>query len=195
MARTREFSEAIALDKAIELFWSKGYANTSMRTMVKTTGVAHAGLYTAFGSKFDLFIRALETYETRIFTHLFAGLESNKASLKDIKKFFEFVRQSRSDKYFCNGCFIANSAIEFGGKNNQRVNQILDRTLERQTKAFEGALKNAQQEKQVSANLSADNVAAQLTALFYGCANLIKMHAPDALIKQSIDASLGVLSN
>ena len=51
MPRVREFDPDVALEKAIQLFWHKGYAETSMRDLVAHTGVAHAGLYSAFGSK------------------------------------------------------------------------------------------------------------------------------------------------
>ena len=51
MARVREFDPKEALAKALDLFWRKGYAETTMRDVVAYTGVAHAGLYSAFGSK------------------------------------------------------------------------------------------------------------------------------------------------
>lgn len=192
MARVREFNASIALDKAIEMFWQKGFANTSMREMVKHTGVAHAGLYTAFGGKEDLFVAALEKYEQRIFTYLFAGLESERASLKDIKKFFEFVRHASDDKYFQNGCFIANTATEFG-KNQGPAHEVLERTFTRQVKAFAHALHNAKNANEISSSLNIDDAAAGFTVLFYGCSALIRMNAPENVINQAIDAGLSSL--
>ncbi len=192
MARVREFNESIALNKAIELFWEKGYANTSMREMVKHTGVAHAGLYTAFGGKEDLFVAALEKYAERIFTYLFAGLESERASLKDIKKFFEFVRHAKTDKFFCNGCFIANTATEFGQREGP-AHDVLTRVFDRQVKAFEHALKNAVQQQQISSDLNIANAAAGLAVLFYGSSSLIRMNAPENMINHAIDAGIASL--
>lgn len=192
MARVREFNESIALDKAIELFWQKGYANTSMREMVKHTGVAHAGLYTAFGVKDGLFLAALEKYENRIFTYLFAGLESERASLKEIKKFFEFVAHAKDDKYFKNGCFIANTATEFG-KDEGPVHELLERTFLRQVNAFKHALSNAKNNGQIASGVNVDDTAAAFTVLFYGSSALIRMKAPQAVINQAIQASLAAL--
>lgn len=192
MARVREFNAQIALDKAIELFWQKGFANTSMREMVKHTGVAHAGLYTAFGGKEDLFQAALEKYEKRIFMYLFAGLESERASLKEIKKFFDFVKSSKDDKYFQNGCFIANASTEYG-KAEGPIHEVLVRTFERQVKAFKHALGNAQSQNQLPTNINLDNTAAALVVLFYGSSTLIRMKAPQEAINQAIQAGLSVL--
>lgn len=189
MARTREFSADIALDKAIEMFWEFGYANTSMREMVKHTGVAHAGLYAEFGSKDDLFKTALEKYETRIFNYLFSRLESPGASLKDIKKLFAFLTRASEDRYFKHGCFIANSVLEFGGKPGP-INDIVNRTFTRQVKAFEHALQNAMAKGQVHENTRIADAASSFTVLFYGCSSLTRMQAPQHSIQQAIFATL-----
>lgn len=189
MARVREFNENIALDKAIELFWEKGYAHTSMREVVKHTGVAHAGLYTAFGGKDDLFKAAIEKYEQRIFTYLFGGLEASRASLKDIKKLFNFITSAKDDKYFKNGCFIANSALEFGNSDHP-INEVLNRTFNRQVKAFANALTNALERQEISADTNIPETAASFAVLFYGCSSLTRMNAPNVAIQQAISAGL-----
>lgn len=189
MARTREFNADMALDKAIELFWQRGYTNTSMRELVKHTGVAHAGLYTAFGGKDDLFQAALTKYEQRIFTYLFGGLESERASIKEIKKLFTFITSANEDKYFKHGCFIANTALEFGAKTGP-IHDILTRTFTRQVKAFEHALINAVKSKQVESNVNVAESASSFTVLFYGCSSLTRMKAPNEIIQQAISAAI-----
>lgn len=63
MGRPREFDEAEVLDRALTLFWRKGFEATSIRDLVEETGVARASLYGAFGDKEDLFRRALAHYK------------------------------------------------------------------------------------------------------------------------------------
>jgi TetR/AcrR family transcriptional repressor of nem operon len=193
MARIREFSTDIALNNAIELFWKYGYANTSMREMVKHTGVSHAGLYTAFGSKDELFIVALERYEARIFNHLFRALESPNASLRDIKKLFAFITEAGDNKYFKHGCFIANTALEFAGLSTP-VNDILTRTFTRQVKAFEQALINSLANGSLKKGTNIAQTAALLTVLFYGCSTLTRMRAPKQATQDAISATLGAIS-
>lgn len=189
MARAREFSVDIALDKAVQLFWQHGYANTSMRALVKHTGVAHAGLYTEFGSKEDLFTAALLKYQINIFNLLFSRLEAPNASLKDIKKLFKFISTANKNKYFKYGCFIANTSMEFAGKPG-RVSDIVNHAYMRQLACFENALYNAVQQGHINKSIPIEQTACLLTTLFYGCANLARMQAPEETIQHAVYAAL-----
>ena len=60
MARPREFDPDEALQTAIDLFWEKGYSDTSVDEVVRRTGVAKYGIYGTFGDKRSLFSKALE---------------------------------------------------------------------------------------------------------------------------------------
>jgi len=62
--RPREFDRALALEKARDLFWTRGYEGVSMADLVAALGIASARIYAAFGSKEQLFREAVELYET-----------------------------------------------------------------------------------------------------------------------------------
>ena len=62
MARHKEFDQDIALDKAMTLFWQKGYEATSIQDLVDHMGIGRRSLYDTFNSKHDLFIAALDRY-------------------------------------------------------------------------------------------------------------------------------------
>ncbi len=64
MPRPREFNEAAVVDRAMDAFWTNGYANTSPAQLAEATGVAKGSLYNAFGRKRELFDRALDRYDT-----------------------------------------------------------------------------------------------------------------------------------
>ena len=51
MARVREFDPAEALVGAMQVFWRRGFTDTSMDDIVKETGVSRYGLYGEFGNK------------------------------------------------------------------------------------------------------------------------------------------------
>ena len=63
MARSREFNPKEALEKAMYVFWQKGYINTSIDDLVQATGVSRFGLYDEFGSKHGLFLASLDYYQ------------------------------------------------------------------------------------------------------------------------------------
>ncbi len=62
MARVKEFDPEIALERAMELFWRKGYECTSVTDLVDHLGVAKASLYATFGTKHDLYVAAHNRY-------------------------------------------------------------------------------------------------------------------------------------
>jgi TetR/AcrR family transcriptional repressor of nem operon len=62
MARPRSFDQDQALDTAVRVFWQRGYAATTLATLVQETGVQRASLYRTFGNKAQIYALALERY-------------------------------------------------------------------------------------------------------------------------------------
>lgn len=59
MSRIGEFDPEKALDKAMHLFWMKGYRNISASNIVEVTGVGKKGLHTVFGNNHELYVKAI----------------------------------------------------------------------------------------------------------------------------------------
>jgi AcrR family transcriptional regulator len=60
--RPREFDTDDALDRALEVFWRKGYEGASLAELTEAMGISRPSLYAAFGNKEALFRRALDRY-------------------------------------------------------------------------------------------------------------------------------------
>lgn len=82
--RPREFDEDEVLDRALDVFWERGYEATSVSDLMKATGLAKGSLYKAFGDKRQLFLRALERYleQGRDGLGDIASADSAKAALR-----------------------------------------------------------------------------------------------------------------
>src|SRR5271156_5071554 len=66
MGRPKLLSREDVLSKAISVFWEKGFAETSLQDLERTTGVNKSGLYIEFKDKKDIFLESLRYYlETR----------------------------------------------------------------------------------------------------------------------------------
>lgn len=62
MGRPRKFNRDGVLDRAIPVFWTYGFARTSVQDLEAATGVNKSGLYAEFAGKEDLFLAALRRY-------------------------------------------------------------------------------------------------------------------------------------
>src|SRR5450432_4342837 len=62
MARIKEFDPDVALERALDVFWEKGYEATSIADLVSATGVQRQSIYDTFGDKHRLFRAALDRY-------------------------------------------------------------------------------------------------------------------------------------
>jgi AcrR family transcriptional regulator len=62
IGRPRAFNPAVALEKALQVFWRRGYAGASLSELTAAMGITRPSLYAAFGNKEELFHKALDLY-------------------------------------------------------------------------------------------------------------------------------------
>ncbi|HYN64371.1 MAG TPA: helix-turn-helix domain-containing protein, partial [Candidatus Limnocylindrales bacterium] len=62
MARPISYDPDQALDRAMDLFWSRGYREVSVDDLVQSTGLNRHSLYGHYGSKYGLAREALRRY-------------------------------------------------------------------------------------------------------------------------------------
>jgi len=77
--RPREFDVDEALARALHVFWEKGYDGASLTDLTEAMGITRPSLYAAFGSKEDLFKRALDLYESEKLAYVGCALEAPTA--------------------------------------------------------------------------------------------------------------------
>ncbi|MBA4806960.1 TetR/AcrR family transcriptional regulator [Brevundimonas sp.] len=77
--RPRSFDRDQALQKAMELFWARGYAGASVAELTQAMGIAAPSLYAAFGGKADLYREAMDRYIATSGGRVWAQLEQPTA--------------------------------------------------------------------------------------------------------------------
>lgn len=111
MARTKEFDPDAVLQRAVELFWRKGYAATSMADLVEHLGIARASIYGTFGGKRALYLKAYERYLENGVD--FAALLSGPGpALPAVRALVRKYAEDEANDADHRGCFIVNTAVE-----------------------------------------------------------------------------------
>lgn len=189
VARPREFDPTIALHEAMELFWRRGYADTSMRDLSDHTGVSHAGLYATFGDKRALYKKALDRYDNTIGNMVSSGLEAQDAGRSEVEGFFDFFVNAITSGNFRNGCFMCNTMIEFGDQSDDILRKAR-KNIRRLIEAFEHALTNAVERGEVRADLDPHHAAKFFVVTFQGIAVLARARFQSDYVKQTVDIAL-----
>ena len=86
--RPREFDTERALDDAMDLFWRKGYRETTTRDLEATLGITQSSIYQAFGSKAALADAVLGRYQSLLDRDLLDPLIEREDGLAAIDDFF-----------------------------------------------------------------------------------------------------------
>lgn len=189
MTRTREFDVNETLNKAMHLFWEKGYVETSVRDLVKYTGVAHAGLYSAFGDKEGLFKAAVKKYCLKIADEMFGVLDRSNAGRAEIEYVFELILQMNKDGRLRNGCMLVNTAIEFSETDDELKSMVLG-NFNKLEKALSRALTHAVAAGEVRNDLPVKRIAIAMATTIHGLAALSRAGMLFSTIEEAILAAL-----
>src|SRR6202041_3110392 len=108
MGRPKSFSREEVLEKAMPVFWTHGFSDTSLQDLERATGVNKSGLYTEFRDKEDLFMACLRHYlESQGRRGL---LTKEPLGWKNIETFLKNGPLHKGEQQ---GCFAINSMREF----------------------------------------------------------------------------------
>ncbi len=83
MARPKEFNHDEVLEKAMQVFWAKGYECTSMQNLVDAMGINRGSLYATFGDKHSLHLATLDRYYRYQINGMLAPLSGSGSKLVD----------------------------------------------------------------------------------------------------------------
>jgi TetR/AcrR family transcriptional repressor of nem operon len=139
MARTKNFNKEEALNKALQLFWSKGYHATSMQDLVDQMQINRSSLYDTFGDKHRVYIEALKQYQQNNTQNLIQQFTQTKDIKATIAGVFNCIINGITTCDTKTGCFMVNTSIEMAAfdkeidqiisENNSTVQVALHKTL------------------------------------------------------------------
>lgn len=144
MARTKDFDECEVLQKAVCLFWNKGYNGTSIQELVDGLGISRSSLYDTFGDKHQLYLRALETYQQGYGHQMCTLIRESPSAKAAIRSLLEMVVNDLLGDQQRKGCFTVNAGIELGAHDTD-VNNLICQNERQLEEAFLKVIRQGQE--------------------------------------------------
>jgi AcrR family transcriptional regulator len=148
--RPREFDVEKALDRALKVFWRKGYEGASLSQLTKAMGINRPSLYAAFGDKEELFRKALDRYAEGPAAYVRAALDEPTArgvAERLLGGTIDVLTDPRNPR----GCLMVQGALACG-----EAAESVRRELASRRAAVEGALRRRFQRARADGDLPAD---------------------------------------
>lgn len=183
MVRQREFDTEEVLTTIMELFWQRGYANTSMKDIVQATGIQPGSLYAAFGDKEKLFQQAFKKYTQEFF---FASIPRRSPPLECIQTWFEHLAKAMASDPNQKGCLLINTAMERESHSPSTI-AVVESRLDDIESFFRQNLAQAVQEKDLPDSFDVEMNAKALLGMVVGMLAVARMRR-DAKTLNSIAA-------
>ena len=184
MGRPREFDLNDTLERAMHVFWAKGYEATSLDDLCASTGLGRSSLYAAFGDKQSLYLSALERYESATVARITTALSNSKSPLDGIVAFIDRIIDDILAGPGRRGCFIGNCAAELA-RQDRTVAAHVRQSIERVQSTFRDALLQARDAGQLEKNVDIDALAAFLMSGIQGL-RLVGKANPDRTVLKNI---------
>ncbi|WP_067813863.1 TetR/AcrR family transcriptional regulator [Nocardia inohanensis] len=177
MARTKEFDPETVLQRALELFWQRGFEATSMADLVEHLGIAKASIYGTFGNKQELYAKALRRYLEITDPAIVGALSQPGPALPAVKSLIERYVSEAVDDERRRGCMVVNSAVELAGQDPD-VARLVESSWAQLEAALTSALLRARAQGELAADSDPRALARFLLVFFQGVRVLER--APDA---------------
>jgi TetR/AcrR family transcriptional regulator, transcriptional repressor for nem operon len=143
MARTKDFDENEVLNRAMNLFWSRGYNATSMEDLVVGLGISRSSLYDTYTDKHTLFIKALENYQHLGFARMLQTASDPGPAKETVKRLIELATEGLLEGKQRKGCFIVNAGVEVA-PHDKTVNNLICRNDQQMEEIFYQVIQKGQ---------------------------------------------------
>lgn len=140
MTRVKTFDETKALNAAMHLFWSKGYAETSIQDIEKAMNLKRTSIYNAFGNKRSLFQQALTLYLDTVLAKFITVLQQGPTAKSAIKNVLNEVINLHYDSNNPGGCMVVLALLE-SNQHDDKTNILTEHALRQLQNAVINTLK------------------------------------------------------
>jgi TetR/AcrR family transcriptional repressor of nem operon len=192
MSRPKEFNPDDAVEKAMQVFWHKGYEATSMEDLLTAMDLNRGSLYDTFGDKRQLFLKVIDQYCTTFVGSKFSLLDQPGPALPGLRRFISgMIERALADPQR-RGCLISNTVMELAPHENE-IAGTLRHALKMVEDTFFRVLARAKQQGELNSQKDPRTLARFLTTMMQGTIVMIKAGASAEVVNQTAETALSIL--
>ena len=187
----KQFDPDEALEKAVQLFWSNGYAATGMAELQAQMGIGRKSLYDTFGNKRELFIKALQLYSKTVPSQLVDALNKDGSPLENVRETMRMLQEWHSIPD-STGCLYGSSMAQFGTADPEMA-EILRSHIGSLEQAFYNAFKRAQEVGELDDTVNIRDLARMYEGIHQGLALIGQVHTAPEVTRSIVNGALAML--
>jgi TetR/AcrR family transcriptional regulator, transcriptional repressor for nem operon len=192
VGRRKEFDRDEALDRAVQLFWCKGYEATSVQDLLDEMRINRGSFYDTFGDKRSLFIAAIDRYNETFLSKLRAGLESSDSAKEAITNTVRDLASRAAADAQRRGCLVTNSVVELAPHDSEAAGRAAW-CLEQMEAAFYDALVRAREQGELAERHDPVILARFLISSYQGMRVMSKIHKGQSSLGDIVNVVVAAL--
>nr|WP_283094687.1 TetR/AcrR family transcriptional regulator [Paenibacillus sp. ATY16] len=182
----------VVLRKAMEVFGHYGYEGTSLPILLQELGIARQSLYDTYGTKKDLFIKAVKHYVNEKSSAVVVYLEKSESVKEAINAIFREIVFVLQDENRRNECFILNSAID-QVPHEPEIAALFEEDRIKLERAFHDALVRGKRRQELSTEQDLQALARYLYHARYALTQVAKLTSNPEVLEDFAKVSLSTL--
>jgi len=186
------FNKETTLEKAMHVFWKKGYDNTSLKDLLQAMKILNGSFYNTFGSKQKLFIQAVDLYGEQILKQRIALFQKQADFRSGLKSFFDLLLKDFEDKKNPKGCMIIGS-IQPELLKDAKVANCIKSKLDIYKAFLTSEIIKAQKNKELSQKLEPEILSSLILTFTQGITKSAILREPVTKLDQQINAFIDLI--
>jgi len=188
--RPRAYDPDAALDAALEAFWERGFAGTSLDEISAATGMGRPSLYAAFGDKKSIYRKSIDKFSRDFLGRLTGVLFAGAGIEEDLVNFFSAALETyRSGHRVARGCPVLCTASTAAAVDDD-IRSDLAAALDQIDGALVSRFERAREQGEIARSADAKRLGMLAAALLHSLALRTRARQkdfqPEAFVRTSI---------
>jgi TetR/AcrR family transcriptional repressor of nem operon len=188
----KQFDPKEVLERAMNLFWEKGYAATGIAELQTVMGIGRKSLYDTFGNKRQLFVKALNHYSDTVVDRVLSELSRDGSPLGNVRRFMRLVEKS-SSMPASNGCLLGVSMAQCRADDDVEMAEVLCRHMKSIEEALYKTFRRAQDAGELEGSTNIRDLARLYMGILQGLALVGRVQATPDVPRSIVNGALAAL--